>query len=82
MCSAPGLHGRVYSAPSYSVAGGFPRRGLFIAAARGTSMTLVGPHCTWCGLVICFQKEEHTCMWPPNIGHCNPKIVDNGCVGN
>ena len=46
VCSAPSLHGRVYSAPSYSVAGGLPRRGPFIAAARGSSMTLGGPHCT------------------------------------
>ena len=47
VCSAPGLHGRVYSAPSYSVAGGLPRRGPFMAAAMGSSMTLGGPH--WVG---------------------------------
>ena len=78
VCSAPGLYGRVYSAPSYSVAGGLLRRGPFIAAARGSSMAL---NKWWSSLYMVwtmvteivpngnmFSKRGH--LWPQNIGHC------------
>ena len=45
LCALPLAPWNSLSAPSYSVAGGFPRRGLFKAAASGSSMTLSGPHC-------------------------------------
>ena len=84
VCSVPGLRGRVYSAPSCSVAGGLPRRGPFIAAARGSSMTLGGPHCTCMVTEIVptgymFSKRGH--MWPPNnkysinMGHCTQRPI-------